>query len=303
MLAVFISWRRAPTARKIYQEIGGRSPILEQTQKQALALEAELGPNYKVFIVMRYWHPRADAVYRAVMDFSPEEVVLLPLYPHFSTTTTLSSLLEWSQVQSWQTDRWQTRVIKSYPSLPGLVCYYAEQLNHLLKGIKKKETCRILFSAHGLPEKVIQAGDPYQKQIVKSSTEIQNLLPDDVDCLVTYQSRVGPLKWLDPYTDEEIKRAGAEKKHLIIVPIAFVSEHSETLVELDIEYRKLAEESGVLSYHRVMTPQCDPRFIKSLAQLVHESECLPFGSGIYPCLGWDCPKKLTNPKVCCLKRG
>ncbi len=303
LIALLISWRRAPIAQEIYQEMGGKSPILEQTEAQVRALEASLGVGYKVFCVMRYWHPRAEDVYKDVVSYKPEEVILLPLYPQYSSTTTGSSLKEWAQVQKWGKAPWKTRVIKSYPELSGLITYYAQSLSETLTSIDDPSRCRVLFSAHGLPEKVIEKGDPYQKQVIQTAEAIQKKLSlKGVDYLVTYQSRVGPLKWIDPYTDQEIIRAGHDKKHLIIVPLSFVSEHSETLVELDIEYAKLAEEAGVLSYHRIMTPQKNKNFIDSLAELVKKESEESFCSGIFPCIGWKCPKKLTNPKVCCLSR-
>ncbi|MAP25113.1 MAG: ferrochelatase [Rickettsiales bacterium] len=303
LVARLISWRRAPIAQEIYSEMGGKSPIVEQTDKQAKALEKKLGPGYKVFFVMRYWHPRADEVLKKVRAYNPEEVVLLPLYPQFSSTTSLSSLDEWAKTQQWlKKDQWQTRIIRSYSKLQGLISYFTKAIESKLKNVREISNCRVLFSAHGLPEKVISAGDPYQKQIIETAQAIQQNLPQEIDFLVTYQSRVGPLKWLDPYTDQEIIRAGQEGKELIVVPIAFVSEHSETLVELDIEYRELAEKSGVVSYHRVNTPQDDPEFIASLADMIKDAHKKPFESGCYPCLRESCPKKLRSPKVCCMSR-
>lgn len=303
LVARLISWRRAPIAQEIYQEMGGKSPILEQTQAQAGALEAVLGEETRVFSVMRYWNPRAEAVYQDVLAYAPDEVVLLPLYPQYSTTTTLSSLREWARVQKWTQAPWRTFCVKSYATLPGLVDYYVRALSGVLQGLKGEEgRCRILFSAHGLPEKVIAAGDPYQKHVIDTARAILEKLPVSVESMVTYQSRVGPLKWLDPYTDKEIERAGNDKKHVIVVPLAFVSEHSETLVELDIEYKELAEEAGVLSYHRVRTPEADPGFIRGLADLVLEASSEPLSAGRFPCVCWECPGKLSAPKVCCLSR-
>lgn len=304
LVAKLISWRRTPTAQGIYREMGGRSPIVQQTTAQAVALEKQLGSNYKVFSVMRYWHPRAEEVLEQVRAYQPEEVILLPLYPQYSTTTSLSSLHEWADVQKWASqDSWQTRVIKFYPTLDGLISFYVTAIQAKIRLVSDLSNCRVLFSAHGLPEKIIAQGDPYQKQILETARAIQEKLPKEADYLVTYQSRVGPLKWLDPYTDHEITRAGKQGKDLVIVPLAFVSEHSETLVELDIEYRDLAIESGAHSYHRVATPQDDPLFIQGLARLVREKEITQtFESGCYPCLQMKCPRQLVSPKVCCLSR-
>jgi ferrochelatase len=302
LLARLISWRRAPVAQEIYKKMGGESPILKQTKEQAFALEKVLGGDTRVFTVMRYWHPRAEDVYQEVLEYAPDEVVLLPLYPQYSTTTSLSSLKEWSRIQNWEKAPWQTRVIRSYPTLSGVVDYYAREISFVLSKIPASEKVRILFSAHGLPEKVIAAGDPYQKHILETAFAIEKRLPTRIEARVTYQSRVGPLKWLDPYTDREIEQAGHDQCHLILVPLAFVSEHSETLVELDIEYKELANNAGVLSYHRIRTPEIDCGFIESLANLVRETIDHPFVSGRFPCVCWQCPKKLNYPKTCCLSR-
>ena len=273
-LAHLISRRRAPIAQEIYARIGGRSPIMPETELQADGLTERLGDlgEVKTFIAMRYWHPRARETAKAVADFKPDEIVLLPLYPQFSTTTSESSLKEW-QIEADRIGlKAKTRALCCYPNQAGFVEAVADLLKTALAKAEPRGAPRILFSAHGLPERVIAGGDPYQHQVELSAEAVMaKLARPDVDWLVCYQSRVGPLKWIGPSTDKEIERAGADGVPLIIVPIAFVSEHSETLVELDIEYKHLADESGVPFYVRVPAVRNHPAFLDGLADVVRGS--------------------------------
>ncbi len=275
-LAWLISTRRAPVARAIYQELGGGSPILPNTEAQARALEAalvDLGP-VKAFIAMRYWHPRAEAAQRAVLAWKPDRVVLLPLYPQFSTTTTGSSLAEWDQfAASSSLKALPTRRILDYPAEAGFIEELAARtVPHLAAARASGRPVRILLSAHGLPKKIVDAGDPYQKQVEETAAALRARLQLTVDeAIVCYQSRVGPLEWIGPSTESEVRRAGADRVALVLVPVAFVSEHSETLVELDSELRHVAEQTGVASYHRVPTVDAGPAFIEGLARLVRTS--------------------------------
>ncbi|MFP3943091.1 MAG: ferrochelatase [Alphaproteobacteria bacterium] len=279
-LARLIARRRAPTARDIYARMDGRSPIVPLTERQAAALEKALagddGGEMRVFIAMRYWHPRAEETVRAVKEFAPHAVVLLPLYPQFSTTTTASSSREWK--------RESQRAGLTAP-LSEICCYPLE--NHFLdahvqllkEALDKRgaEPGRVLFSAHGLPERTVtRRGDPYPWQVEQGCAAIAGRLGLE-DWAVCYQSRVGPLKWIGPSTEEEIRRAGQEGKGVVLTPIAFVSEHSETLVELDIEYRHLAEASGVPWYVRVPALGESPEFIAGLAALVRRALNTPGG--------------------------
>ncbi len=269
VLARLIARRRSPVARSIYAQIGGRSPILLETQKQAEALQHSLGENYRVFISMRYWHPFADAVADAVADWRPERVILLPLYPQFSSTTTGSYLRIWGKAARSAGISVPTARICCWPEAEGFIDAASRTVDSAIDKLPNHMPYRILFSAHGLPQRIIDAGDPYSHQVERTALAIvQKLNNTDADYIVCYQSRVGPMKWLQPYTIDEIRRAGAESKAIIIVPIAFVSEHSETLVELDIEYAKVARESGVVEYTRTPTVRTDSSFIGSLADIV-----------------------------------
>lgn len=271
-LASFIARRRTPKARAIYAKIGGSSPILGQTEAQARALEQALGKDnggeheWRGYVCMRYWHPMTEAVVRSVKRFAPDRIVLLPLYPQFSTTTTASSLKAWSDVARFDVP---TRIIDSYPVEPGFIAASVELVKQGL-GQAGANPKRVLFSAHGLPERVIKAGDPYQAQVEQTAEAIAGAI-GGLDWSVCYQSRVGPLKWIGPPTEAEIRRAGADKTGVVLYPLSFVSEHSETLVELDIDYRDLAAEVGVPTYVRVPAVGTHPLFIEGLARLVRDA--------------------------------
>jgi ferrochelatase len=242
---------------------------LDLTAAQAEALQAVLGEDHRVFVCMRYWHPMSAAVAKDVAAWQPDEIVLLPLYPQFSTTTTASSLADWTRLGLDA----PTAVIGCYPTEDGLVRGQANAVAAALDGL---ECPRLLFSAHGLPEVVIERGDPYQWQVEQTAAAVVAALGrDNLDWSVCYQSRVGPRRWIGPSTDDEIRRAGADGAPVVVVPIAFVSEHSETLVELDIEYRALAESVGVPAYERVPALGTDPDFIEGLAGLVRAAKAGP----------------------------
>lgn len=279
LLARLIAARRAPTAAAIYAKIGGGSPLLRLTRDQGGALEARLGPDAKVFIAMRYWYPQSDEVAAQVKAFAPARVVLLPLYPQYSTTTTESSLKDWRRAAAAVGLAVPTVAVCCYPAETGFVAAHARLIRTALAAAAPAGTPRILFSAHGLPKKVIARGDPYQWQVEQTAAAIVRALAlPDLDSVVCYQSRVGPLEWLGPSTEEEIARAAADRVPVVVVPIAFVSEHSETLVELDIDYRTRAEGLGVPAYVRVPTLGVAPEFIDGLARLVQEAARAPAGA-------------------------
>ncbi|MGE5269948.1 MAG: ferrochelatase [Thiohalocapsa sp.] len=273
-LAWLIAARRAPVARAIYAQLGGASPLLANTEAQAHALQEELGDGWRCFVAMRYWQPLTETAVGAVKAWQPDEVVLLPLYPQYSTTTTESSVAAWRLAAARQGLAAPTHIIRSYPTEPGFVAALAALVEEALEAAAANGmTLRLLFSAHGLPLKIVRAGDPYPDEVAATAQAVVTALQQrrqhaELDWLVGYQSRVGPLAWLGPSLDAEIRRAGAERRALVVAPISFVSEHSETLVELDIDYRRLADESGVPLYRRVPTVGTDPRFIGGLADLV-----------------------------------
>ncbi len=269
LLARLIAWRRAETARDIYDHLGGGSPLLANTEEQARVIESVLGRDTRCFIAMRYWHPLTPETVAAVKAWQPDEVVCLPLYPQFSTTTTASSLAAWRREAIRQGLDCPMHAVPPYPTAPGFIAALAGLIEPVLEEAEKSHKIRLLLSAHGLPLKIVRAGDPYPEQIEQTAAAVvAALYRPGLDSVVCYQSRVGPLAWLGPATDDEIRRAGAEGVALVVAPISFVSEHSETLVELDRDYRRLAEACGVPAYHRVPTVSTDPRFIAALVALV-----------------------------------
>ncbi len=266
VLAKWITKKRLPEAHHIYSLLGGGSPLLENTEAQATALSKELGEAYRVFVSMRHAAPKVNHALDQVNAYRPDKVILLPLYPQYSTTTTGSAFKAWEKAT--KDFPCQTTTIHSYPSQGGFVEAIGDLFTPIYKEALSHGTPRILLTAHGLPEKTIRAGDPYQSHVEETAgafLEAQGPL----DAVLCYQSRVGRLKWTGPYTEDEIVRASQEKRPLIVVPLSFVSEHSETLVELDMTYKKLALEKGCPAYFRVPTVGCHPSFIKGLAELVH----------------------------------
>ena len=273
LLARFISMRRAPVAKEIYKHLGGKSPLLELTQDQATALEDKLTDlgEVKCFVAMRYWHPMVIEAAERVRDFAPDEIVLLPLYPQFSTTTTGSSLKEWTRAASVVGLSAREKAICCYPDDPGWIAAQADLIKISLKSMSSDTKTRILFSAHGLPKKIVDGGDPYQHQVEGTVDAIVQLLEPDADWAICYQSRVGRLEWIGPSTEDELKRAAEDGIQVLVVPVAFVSEHSETLVELDIEYRELAEDLGISAYHRVPAVGTHKEFIAGLVRLIRKT--------------------------------
>ena len=268
LLARLIARRRGPEAREIYRTIGGRSPLLEETEAQAAALQAALGV-VEVVVAMRYWHPMSEAAAQQVAAFRPDRIVLLPLYPQFSTTTVASSLDAWWKAASTAGIAAPTHAICCYPQAEGLIAAHAALIEPLLAAAAEAGKPRVLFSAHGLPKRVVARGDPYQWQVEETARGIVACLGrEDLDWTVCYQSKVGPLAWLEPATVDELDRAGRERVPVVVVPIAFVSEHSETLVELDVTYREHARAAGVPAYHRVPALGTHPAFVAALARLV-----------------------------------
>ncbi len=294
LIAKLISKRRAPIAQDIYRHIGGSSPLLEQTREQAAALETclqEGEDDYQVFIAMRYWHPRASEAVHQVLDFDPDEVILLPLYPQFSTTTTGSSVKEWQEEAKNAGLNVPTSKLCCYPTDKGFIKANVTLIREKFETIEGEKP-RLLFSAHGLPKKIVEAGDPYQWQVEQSVDAIVKELDiPDLDYRICYQSRVGPVEWIKPATEDEIEAAGADKKAIMVIPVAFVSEHSETLVELDIEYAELAEEKAVPAYYRIPTVRTHPDFINGLADLVRKQVS---GQTTSLCGKRICPKYLGD---------
>jgi ferrochelatase len=275
-LSRLIAASSAKAAAENYARMGGKSPLLELTTRQARALESVMGDEAKTFIAMRYWHPFAGEAAAAIKEYDPDRIVLLPLYPQFSTTTTGSSLSDWHEAAAKAGLVKPTTTVCCYFSDPAYIRSIAALVDEgiaeakasLAPGVK----LRLLFSAHGLPESIVKAGDPYQQEVEASVAAVMAQLADkDVESLVCYQSRATPQKWLSPSTIEAIEEAGRDQVAVLLVPIAFVSDHIETLVELDIENRELAEENHVPGYFRAKVPNDDPAFIAALADIIRQA--------------------------------
>lgn len=265
-VASLISSRRAPSAKKNYAHMGGGSPILKETEAQAQALEAYIAANTKgieakVFIGMRYWHPFIEDTVREIDAWGPDEIVLLPLYPQFSSTTTLSSFQAFQKVYAGKA---RVTSVCCYSDNAHFIKAHVDAIQEKIGTLKQPGHYRLLFSAHGLPESIIARGDPYQAQVESCVAKIMTGLGNPIEHSICYQSRVGPMKWIGPSTDASIQKAGADGKSIILVPIAFVSEHIETLVELDIEYAHLAAASGVKDYIRLSALGVNASYIKAL---------------------------------------
>jgi len=284
-LAKLISNRRAPVAKKIYEELGGSSPILKLTKEQSDALEIKLNKTqtedeYKCFIIMRCWNPRAKDVIKDVQSYNPEEVVLMPLYPQYSAATSGSSIKEWKDVCKKNNYNIKTSTICCYPTDHNFINAHTKEI---IKKIKELKNFKLIFSAHGLPEKNIKKGDPYQWQVEQSVKKIvENLNYKDLDWILSYQSRVGPLKWIGPSTEDIIIENSKIGKHIVLVPIAFVSEHSETLVELDIEYKEIADANGCKNYTRVPALGTNENFIKAMSELIIKKKEYKINEDLYP---------------------
>ncbi len=306
-LARIIARARVKPATEIYASMGGKSPLLDLTEAQARALEPLLTEcEARAFVAMRYWHPFAAETVRAVKAFDPDEIVLLPLYPQYSTTTTGSSLTDWRAAAA------AAGLVKPVVSL---CCYHDDAAfiaataaivqrayDDAHAALPDDVGLRILFSAHGLPEVIIRQGDPYQFQVEQTvAAVVAKLGIAGLDSSICYQSRATPQVWIGPSTDAEVERAGHDKTALLVVPIAFVSDHSETLVELDLEYRELAHKVGVPAYFRAPAANSDPAFIAALAGLVRSARahgpglCAAAARGICPAANKDCPHRRAGP--------
>lgn len=274
-LAWFIASRRTQKSQENYKKIGGGSPLRRITEAQGQALKEHLqalGQEAKIYVGMRYWHPYTEEAIAQLTQDNIDQLVILPLYPQFSISTSGSSFRLLDKL--WQEDpklqRIDYKVIPSWYKQPSYLQAMAELINQELNQFPNPDSVRIFFSAHGVPKNYVEeAGDPYQQEIEECTALIMQTLNRPNEHTLAYQSRVGPVEWLQPYTEDALKELGAAGvKDLVVVPISFVSEHIETLQEIDIEYREIAEEAGIHNFRRVAAPNTHPLFIKALADLV-----------------------------------
>jgi len=272
-LAWFISRKRSPAVQKYYTLIGGKSPLLELTRQQGDALNKALVPHgrFKVFVAMRYWHPMIEEVVKEILTSPVQQVIVLPLYPHYSATTTGSSLNEFNRVwQRLETDKITVSPIREWCDHPAYIRAMCDTVQQCADSHKLElRDIAVVFSAHGIPLKFIEQGDPYARQIERSVGLIAGQLGLRGNYHLCYQSRVGRLEWLGPSTEELLKELAAKKvRDIMLVPISFVSDHLETLYEMDILYREKAIEYGIPNFYRAPALNNSPFLIEALKELV-----------------------------------
>jgi len=308
VIAYIISKRRAPKSRAAYESIGGGSPILKYSNAQKDLLCKNIKERYdidvKAYIGMRYWKPFTEEALDQIQKDKINALVILPLYPQFSISTSGSSLRilqeQFAKNPQYYGNMVHT-VVPSWYDRPGYVKAMAGLIKNELDSFSPEELAEagddecarhILFSAHGVPASYIEAGDPYQRQIQDCVSKISDALPgvdEGVKIHLSYQSRVGPIEWLRPYTDDVLPELGQKGvKNLVVVPISFVSEHIETLEEIDIEYRELAEESGIKNWRRCPALNTDETFIGDMADMVVEALSEPSLTVTEACIANNC---------------
>ncbi len=277
-LAWLISTNRARTSAENYRQIGGGSPLRRITEEQAAALRACLqarGQDVQIYVGMRYWHPFTEEAIVRIKRDGIDRLVILPLYPQYSVSTSGSSfrLMERLWLEDPSLEQIDHTVIPSWHDRPGYLRAMADLIAQELDKLPNPDQVHIFFSAHGVPVSYVEeAGDPYQQQIEECTALIMQTLNRPNPHTLAYQSRVGPVEWLKPYTEDAIANLAAQGvQDLLVVPISFVSEHIETLQEIDIEYRELAEEKGIHNFHRVPALNTHVGFINDLADMVMEA--------------------------------
>ncbi|MDB5035822.1 MAG: Ferrochelatase [Chlorobi bacterium] len=279
LFAEFVARRRTPKVIPNYAAIGGKSPLVERTREQGAALEAELNrrfagaARFHVRLGMRYWHPFTTEAADELKGKGIREIFLMPLYPQYSRTTTGSSFKEWRDLHRTRYGRgFRVKSVKDYHLHPRYISAINDRIEATLRERftgEERRDLHFLFSAHGTPISDVQAGDPYSKQIAATVDAVMALRGGDYPHHLSFQSRVGPVKWLEPYTQDALARLGAEGvKSLLIVPIAFVTDHIETLHELGMELREVAEKAGIHKYEVMYALNDTPTFIAALADLV-----------------------------------
>jgi protoporphyrin/coproporphyrin ferrochelatase len=298
LIARTISGLRAKKSRGYYARLGGRSVLLPETEAQAKALEsaaAGCAKNVRTFVYMRYWHPMAPEVVTQLLAYQPTRIVVVPMYPQYSTTTTGTSMDALGRAARAHGLNVPFETICCFPTADGFIAPMAEMIAKAYAEMSANKKPRVLLTAHGLPEKTIASGDPYQWQVEQTAAAVVAKLGiAGLDWAVCYQSRVGPATWIGPSTEDEIRRAGADGVPLIVAPISFVSEHVETLVELDETMRDLAKESGVPAYRRIPAVRTDARFVALLAGFIgfltgRASPCSNTGARFCPTRYGACP--------------
>ncbi len=322
-LAWLISTLRSAKSQQAYLSIGGGSPIRRITEQQARELQSKLresGLNATTYIAMRYWHPFTESAIADMKSDGIDQVVVLPLYPHFSISTSGSSFRELKKLRDADSTfkNIPIRCIRNWFDQPGYLKAMVELISEQILLCKHPSKAHVFFTAHGVPKSYVdEAGDPYKEQIEKCSTliveELKNNLKFSNPYTLSYQSRVGPEEWLKPYTEDVLEDLGKSKiEELVVVPISFVGEHIETLQEIDIEYKEIAEKAGIKNFRRVKALDTNPTFIQGLNDLVissledpildlDQASQLPLKVKLYPQekwqWGWNNSSEVWNGRV------
>jgi ferrochelatase len=267
IIARLIVKKRLAHVEDNYSQIGGRSPLRELTEQQAAALEKRLGPEYRCVVAMRYWRPSTIEALAEIRRAGISEITALSLYPHYSRATTGSSIKELQRVLAEAGVKFSVRYVESFYNHPLYINALAEKIREGLSAFHPLADVELLFSAHSLPQSFIDEGDPYLAQITETVRLVMEQF--DIPHHLAFQSRAGPVKWLEPSTDEMLKSLAASgSKNLLVVPLSFVSDHIETLHEIDIEYSKKAWDLGIAKFERMPSLNSSPLFIECLAELV-----------------------------------
>lgn len=270
--ARLISHFRAKKVVENYRAIGGKSPLLEWTRKQAQGIARQLGSHVAPYVIMRYWQPRAEEVLSEIKAAGIESAVVLSMYPHYTGATTGSSVNDFKRTVDQVYPELEYQLIEEWYSWPGYLDALAQRVVEGLDSFHElmRDEVQILFSAHALPQKFIDRGDPYQQQVETTAAGVMQRV-GYYDWSIAYQSRSGPVKWMEPGTEEAIQGlAAAGHRALLMVPISFVSDHIETLEEIDIEYRDLATEAGIVHFCRAPSLNDHTDFLSAMADLVRE---------------------------------
>ena len=275
-LALFIARKRSQIVRDHYAAIGGASPIVELTNRQARALAAALAPDFDatVVVAMRYWHPLTAEAIAKLHGLALDELILLPLYPHYSFATTGSSLKEWQRL--YRADKAQktpsVKMVNDFHDHPLYIAALVERINEALESLSRPEEIHLVFSAHGLPMSLVEKGDPYPRQIEATVNLVRQRGAWENPYTLCYQSRVGKQKWLEPSLTQTIEKlANSGVRRMLVIPISFVTEHIETLHEINIEAREQAEALGVAEFRMMPSLNDSPAFIRALADLVQQA--------------------------------
>jgi ferrochelatase len=268
LIARFISRKRAKKVAEYYRQIGGKSPIRELTGQQALELEKSLGDGYRCFVAMRYSKPDTIEALAAIRREGISRMIVLSLYPHYSRATSGSSINELERVLAQSKLKFELTYIRQFYDHPGYIAALVEKVEQGLAGFADRSGVQLVFSAHGLPQSFIDSGDPYLDHI-QATVRLTMEHFSGVSHQLAFQSRAGPVKWLEPSTEDTIaKLAAAGCQNLLMVPLSFVSDHIETLYEIDIQYRNEAAALGITDFRRSESLNSSPAFIACLAALV-----------------------------------